>query len=680
MVDIRQCAIGIAASACLISGCATPEPVNDVPGIDPGLVSDPLGPATSLVQFGSEEAFRSFVRASWERGDAWGYRHDMEATAGQTKSQEPECDPIQDPQCREDRKDTNIVVTGSRIQRSLTNNQVGGVDEGGVVKRLGDRVIVLRDGRLFILNIGQGDAATPILESRVDLYESPDEGTWFDELLIDGNRIVVIGYSYQYNASSYSVLELEEDGSVRNIGRFLIASEDYFDGRSYAARMINGALVFEVPIDLYQFRSGDEDELAPYFFNPDVDEDGLIDGRTPLFSAAEIYRPLMDESWPIVQAIIRCEVDALVQSGPQTACNSVAFVTNEDGELYVGPDHAYFWSNSSLHPASREPHCRANDDLRDDPVPVYRLEFETMTLSVVSVRSMVADPTWMGEQGGRFFGLGYAVARACAGSALPTDLALSLTQIEPSEFGSDLAETTPVDGRILPTPFEMGRFPVRFFGDTLIYGGTPTHLVRRRSGGNAGALVMVDLSGNVTDRVLSIPHRVERIEPAGTKYAMGIGAASSWETPEIGFTAIPFAPQFDALQTEIVEGRFVSERRSHAYNATTYGLFDDVLMGLATFEPTEDRRRQANSGISFLTLEGDELHSLGAVDPINSEPGESYVCEVSCTDWYGVTRAFFMSGRAFALTDAELIEVNPFGAHERVTVLSRTRLDGEPAN
>ena len=43
---------------------------------------------------------------------------------------------------------------------SITNVQTAGVDEGGIVKRAGDHLIILRRGRLFTVRIG-GDALQP---------------------------------------------------------------------------------------------------------------------------------------------------------------------------------------------------------------------------------------------------------------------------------------------------------------------------------------------------------------------------------------------------------------------------------------------------------------------------------------------------------------------------------------
>lgn len=57
-----------------------------------------------------------------------------------------------------------IIVTGSRVTSaapspSITNNQTRGVDEGDIVKQIGNYLLVLQDGRIFAIDIGSGQGA-----------------------------------------------------------------------------------------------------------------------------------------------------------------------------------------------------------------------------------------------------------------------------------------------------------------------------------------------------------------------------------------------------------------------------------------------------------------------------------------------------------------------------------------
>ena len=71
---------------------------------------------------------------------------------------------------------------------SITNVQTQGVDEGDIVKKHGDHLIVLRRGRLFTIRIGD-DSLRPV--STVNAY-APDadpDGTWYDEMLVSDDTV-----------------------------------------------------------------------------------------------------------------------------------------------------------------------------------------------------------------------------------------------------------------------------------------------------------------------------------------------------------------------------------------------------------------------------------------------------------------------------------------------------------
>ena len=89
--------------------------------------------------------------------------------------------------------------SGGKDDDSITNTQTAGVDEGGIVKVHGNHLVILRRGRLFTVKVG-GDALKPV--SSVNAYPPgiDPSGDWYDEMLVSGNTIVVIGYSYGRDA------------------------------------------------------------------------------------------------------------------------------------------------------------------------------------------------------------------------------------------------------------------------------------------------------------------------------------------------------------------------------------------------------------------------------------------------------------------------------------------------
>lgn len=154
----------------LLAGCATPRPHWQ----DPSLHSISRD---SLVRFESREEFDGYLDELLEAADRydmwWAYRRanpgaGLMAQAGDV----PPCDP-EDEDCAGMVEE--IVMTGSRVQRSsITNNQEIGVDEGDIVKLYKDFLIVLQDGRLFSVSIGESASELALID-RMDIYASPED-------------------------------------------------------------------------------------------------------------------------------------------------------------------------------------------------------------------------------------------------------------------------------------------------------------------------------------------------------------------------------------------------------------------------------------------------------------------------------------------------------------------------
>ena len=110
-------------------------------------------------------------------------------------------------------------------EESITNTQHAGVDEGGIVKLHGDHLVVLRRGRLFTVRIGDG-ALRPI--SSVDAF-GPDidpRSTWYDEMLVSENSIVVIGYSYERGGTEIGLFQIDDSGKLDYRSTYHLRSND----------------------------------------------------------------------------------------------------------------------------------------------------------------------------------------------------------------------------------------------------------------------------------------------------------------------------------------------------------------------------------------------------------------------------------------------------------------------
>src|SRR5262249_14737524 len=150
-----------------------------------------------------------------------------------------------------------IVVTGSRIEESITNTQEAGVDEGDIVKLHGDLLVILRRGRIFTVSIASGDlrpidfinAFPPDVDAGAD---------WYDEMLVTGDRVIVIGYSYGRGGTEVNRFHLSADGHLSFDDSYHLRSNDYYSSRNYASRLIGHRLILYSPLYL---PFGDADAL-----------------------------------------------------------------------------------------------------------------------------------------------------------------------------------------------------------------------------------------------------------------------------------------------------------------------------------------------------------------------------------------------------------------------------------
>ena len=138
----------------------------------------------------------------------------------------------------------------AREADSITNVQTAGVDEGGIVKRAGDHLVILRRGRLFTVRVG-GDSLQPA--AMLDAYApgSNPGGAWYDELLISGSTVVVVGYSYARGGTEIGLFELGSDGSLAYRATYHLRSYDYYSSRNYASRLVGSKLIFYTPTLLH---------------------------------------------------------------------------------------------------------------------------------------------------------------------------------------------------------------------------------------------------------------------------------------------------------------------------------------------------------------------------------------------------------------------------------------------
>jgi hypothetical protein len=107
---------------------------------------------------------------------------------------------------------------------------------------------VLQDGRIFSIDTRPENAAGLALADRFNVYRSPDDDTWYDEMLVLGDRVLITGYSCDLESSQLILLRVGPGRAPDHQGTFLISSNDYYDEENYSTRLVGDSLVIYTPI------------------------------------------------------------------------------------------------------------------------------------------------------------------------------------------------------------------------------------------------------------------------------------------------------------------------------------------------------------------------------------------------------------------------------------------------
>lgn len=556
-------------------------------------------------------------------------------------------------------------MTGSRIAPppSITNNQTAGVDEGDIVKRVGDRLVVLQDGRLFVVGLRDPDGAAGLrLDARQDVYRSALEDTWYDEILTFGRRIVVTGYSYDQEATEFSVFTLEDDGALVREAVFYMTSDDYYDVDNYATRLVDDTLVIYTPIalaDSYRL----EPPVAPAVRRWRAEPK---DAKRPrdehaLFDTRRIYRPVQRTTRPVIHSFSFCPLNAAARG--DFDCRTTAIVGPGSSAFFVAPDAVWLWLGPDWDdypdPAPGAPWCARWNYPEAAPTAAYRIPVTGRRPTALFARGEPVDQ-FSFDADAETLRMLLVTARDGCNDAAPLELAYFSAPIRrfraaprtaPDDFFTPLLAP---DGGVIEN---------RFTETHLVYAGRrnwssyPPEPDEPDVTARVAVAPVADPAHAVT---LVAPHGVARVERAGpyaalTGYRNNLGLSVSIAT-------LSAEPRI--ADTRVLKGRYESEGRSHAFNSMV-DANGAGLLGIPTVTVEDDAGRwwwwSDTSDVSFLTVGAEaRLHDAGplvarALAP-EDDPNSAYECEVSCVDWYGNARPIFIDDRVLALTGTELIE------------------------
>jgi hypothetical protein len=536
-------------------------------------------------------------------------------------------------------------------EASITNVQTAGVDEGGIVKRRGDHLIVLRRGRLFTVKIGD-DSLRPV--SMVDAY-GPDidpDGGWYDEMLVADDTIVVIGYSYRRSGTEIGLFDLSPDGSIAYRGTWHLRSNDYYSSRNYASRLIGDKLVFYSPLFL-DLGGDDLGAMLPGVrrWRKDQSDDARF---TRILPADRIYRAPRELDVDAGVALHTVTICDLAQ--PTFGCTATAVLGAPGQTFYVAGDAAYVWTNPFVWDAPAAGRVSdvfripldggAPSAMQASGAPIDQLSFLERDGHLNVLVASEAEGQWM-----------WASERAAGTLAL---LRVPLTMFGDGSAAAQAAHYRTLDPRSLVA--HVWGLNNRFVGDWLVLGARQPWRESPREPMPAYAIRYADEAGFVR---IEPGHGVERIEAMGED-AILIGSRDA----DLHFSSLRLGARPEIADAYVQAKAAQAESRSHGFFYRPTGE-DTGYVGLPTLG--NDRRGEQTASVIFLRNRGLSLTPAGALDARGAaRPDDG--CKASCVDWYGDARPIFIGERVFALLGYELVE----GRYANERVVERRRVDFSP--
>ena len=554
----------------------------------------------------------------------------------------------------------SVVVTGTAAaEESITNTQEVGVDEGGIVKRRGDTLVILRRGRLFSVSIGS-DGLTPA--HSIDAFPPNDDDpgdTWYDEMLLEGDTVIVIGYSYGDDGTEISRFDLSADGRFTYRDTHYLTSGDYYSSRNYASRLIGDDLLFYAPLDFY---SDEWREGLPSVRR--LGTDGRIADARPNVGSSRIYLPqryldLPSYGMETLHTVTSCKLGT-----ENLPCRSTMVLGSYGRDFYFSPTSAYVWVDTGdvwsslddeVDAADADAEMSSSD--RSDAI-LYRIPLDGSAPTAIGVSGSPVDQFSFRENGGESIDI--LVRASDYGGGMwggeVSDGAPMLLQLPLDALGDGRKDAGKDRYRKLP-PVDGWRFFNRYVGRHLLYAAG--------SYGDEEETPQVYIVPLDHDWVVAmpLPHGITRFDAMGSD-AVAIGPSAD---DALGFSSIALDAKSGAarlantyLMPNAEEGETRSQALFYRPDAGSEGGVDGTL-GLPVSRQMRDDAGEFlgdASAIAFLQRKNRIWSPAGLLDSTVAPDDEdaSDKCQASCVDWYGNARPIFIGDRIFALMGYEIVE------------------------
>lgn len=641
---------------CLFAACAAPPPATAT-----ATTATPGATGSHLAAFADEQALQALLARWAERATQEQRTREMRMLSVATPAAPPAPPAPVAAESAAYAPSDMIVVTGSRTgeaETSITNVQTVGVDEGGIVKRHGDHLVVLRRGRLFTVRIG-GDQLRPI--STVDAYGPGIDpgGAWYDEMLVGGNTVVVVGYSYTRGGTELVLFDISRDGALAYRETHHLRSNDYYSSRNYASRLIGDTLVFYTPMQINPWNLAGGDFLPGMRrWRPDATPAAF----KRILPATRIYRT-DDELDPFRDSLALHTVTRCDLSAPQLDCTSTAVLGPASRSFYVSADSVFVWTTQY---DRRTAASRA---------AVFRIPLDDAPPTALKTRGVPIDQLSFLHGSDGY--LNVLLSEAGAGEGMWGDETssggLALLRIALSRFG-DGSDAAPGSAyRALPGNAD-GAMQNRYIGHWLVYGHAPHRWRHNQDSGTSGSQAhALRYAANDAVQPLRLGHGTERIEAMG-RHAILVGSAGA----DLHFTSVQLGtrdatPRHVYVQADAAQG----ESRSHGFfyrgDSERQGMVGLPIVGQRRSTGMQ-RYLDASASVLYLRARDLQLSRMGELRA-DADRAVDDQCKASCVDWYGNARPIFIGERVFALMGYELVE----GRVADTRIVERRRANFAPA-
>lgn len=553
-----------------------------------------------------------------------------------------------------------MVVTGLRgdIPQSITNNQEVGVDEGDIVKKVGDFLIVLRKGVLHSAFIGSNAGDSMELRSKLNVQDQMKlHDSWYDELLVSKNYVIVIGYSYDLKATELVFFTLDDFGLLEYQWAYFLPSGDYYDGENYATRIVDGSLILVVPTNesLPDIRKRLETQQSNQLLvmRHQANSDNLEEVN--ILTSRDIYKTGSHvDYWWTTQNVLQCSLKNLSTDGLECAAVSLVGV---NGSFYVSPAAVYIWTMDDVKGYDYE-QIDVADFVRlskhgvlkkwnryNDGEVIYRIDLESREVTGVGVQGSPINQFSFQERSGQFIGVSsYMIDETYDYNTFGLSIPLS-------EFDSLIPSAKETNYTFLDTSgrdVSANRFSGvnAFISSEDYFDGVAS----------SDVLVWNTDTGAVSN--FKAKYRIRAFHPL-RDHMLALGDN---EDGRLVMGSWQIEPEPKNLLTEYFATRVTAESRSHGFNSAEFG--GDLLFGVPVNHMVnkQDEERLWD-GLLETDLVFFSYDSNGQFEEINTIFGselqqEQGECKVSCYDWYGSARPFFINGSVYALMDYELVRAN----------------------